>query len=142
MIAVNNAIAYLKHRNNLGLLYKKTVFLSFLQLDIYGHAQSILAKAYPNKPFRTIVRFAPGGAYLAARAIAEPLSAVFKHPVLIENRLGLGVLLLQIQWQMLNKTSIPFLLLPGNREFVTYDKGNQVCFNISYNFRPLTAVWM
>jgi hypothetical protein len=83
-----------------------------------------------------------GGAYLAARAIAEPLSAAFKHPVLIENQLGLGVLLLQIQWQMLNKTSISFLLLPGNTEFVTGDKGNQVCFNISYNFRPLTAVWI
>jgi hypothetical protein len=30
----------------------------------------------------------------------------------------------------------------GPTEFVVYDEGNHVCFNIPYKFRPLTADWM
>mgnify|MGYP001590345430 CR=1 FL=1 len=30
----------------------------------------------------------------------------------------------------------------GPTEFVLYEEGNHVCFNISYRFRPLTADWM
>jgi alpha-beta hydrolase superfamily lysophospholipase len=30
----------------------------------------------------------------------------------------------------------------GPTEFVLYEEGNHVCFNISYKFRPLTADWM
>ena len=30
----------------------------------------------------------------------------------------------------------------GPTEFVVYDDGNHVCFNISYKFRPLTGDWM
>ena len=30
----------------------------------------------------------------------------------------------------------------GPTEFVLYEEGNHVCFNISYKFRPLTGDWM
>ena len=30
----------------------------------------------------------------------------------------------------------------GPSEFVYFEDGNHVCFNISYKFRPLTADWM
>jgi 2,6-dihydroxypseudooxynicotine hydrolase len=30
----------------------------------------------------------------------------------------------------------------GPTDFVVYDEGNHVCFNIPYQFRPLTADWM
>jgi pimeloyl-ACP methyl ester carboxylesterase len=30
----------------------------------------------------------------------------------------------------------------GPVDFVVYDEGNHVCFNIPYKFRPLTADWM
>ena len=29
----------------------------------------------------------------------------------------------------------------GPTDFVVYEEGNHVCFNISYKFRPLTADW-
>jgi hypothetical protein len=29
----------------------------------------------------------------------------------------------------------------GPTEFVVFEEGNHVCFNISYKFRPLTADW-
>ena len=30
----------------------------------------------------------------------------------------------------------------GKVDFVVYEEGNHVCFNIPYKFRPLTADWM
>ena len=30
----------------------------------------------------------------------------------------------------------------GKTDFVVYEEGNHVCFNISYKFRPLTGDWM
>jgi hypothetical protein len=30
----------------------------------------------------------------------------------------------------------------GPTEFVLFEEGNHVCFNISYRFRPLMADWM
>jgi 2,6-dihydroxypseudooxynicotine hydrolase len=30
----------------------------------------------------------------------------------------------------------------GPVDYVVYEEGNHVCFNITYKFRPLTADWM
>ena len=52
------------------------------------HAQ---ADAFPAKPIRIIVPFPAGGATdIAARAIADKMSANWKQPVVIENRPGAG----------------------------------------------------
>jgi len=55
-----------------------------------SHAQSS-AGAYPVKPIRLILGFAPGGpADLTARAIAPEMSQLLGQPILIENRGGAG----------------------------------------------------
>jgi tripartite-type tricarboxylate transporter receptor subunit TctC len=47
--------------------------------------------AYPNKPVRVIVPFAPGGVTdTAARLVGQQLSAKWKHQVVIENKPGAG----------------------------------------------------
>src|SRR6266545_1993505 len=59
-----------------------------------AHAQSTsgsAAAAYPVKPVRVIIPFAPGGGSdITARTMSQKLSEHFGHPFVPENRPGAG----------------------------------------------------
>ncbi len=60
-------------------------------LLLFGTCSDAFAQAYPTRPIRLVVGFAPGGAAdTVARAVGAAMSRELGQPVVIENRAGAG----------------------------------------------------
>ncbi len=70
------------------MTHTRTLLMSTLLALCSGTA---LAQAWPAKPIRLVIGFAPGGAAdYVARTIADPLGRVLGQTVTVENRAGAG----------------------------------------------------
>jgi tripartite-type tricarboxylate transporter receptor subunit TctC len=66
-------------------------FVLYAGLVLSTLAADASAQAYPSRPIRLVVGFAPGGAAdTVARALSEPLGRALGQPIVIENRAGAG----------------------------------------------------
>ena len=65
--------------------------VALLACILGGTASAALAQAYPNKPIKLIVPFAPGGfTDVVARILGQKLSVSLGQPFVIENKSGAG----------------------------------------------------
>jgi tripartite-type tricarboxylate transporter receptor subunit TctC len=68
-------------------MIRRLVLAAALATAAFGAA----AQAYPHKPVRLVVGFAPGGAAdTVARALSEPLGRILGQPIVVENKPGAG----------------------------------------------------
>jgi len=68
-------------------MFRRTL-ITFCMAALSG---SVLAQAYPNRPIKLQVPFAPGGATdIIARTIGEALGRALGQPVVVENKAGGG----------------------------------------------------
>ncbi len=81
-------------KNFFPLWIAKVLLCAFGCLGSYVFAQTAApssSNAYPNKPIKFVVAFAPGGpADIIARLMGQKLSESMGQPVVIENRAGAG----------------------------------------------------
>jgi tripartite-type tricarboxylate transporter receptor subunit TctC len=69
----------------------KKIFTMFLGVVFAASASHAAAQAWPTKPIKWIVPFAPGGTTdILARTIGDKLGVVLGQPVIIENKPGAG----------------------------------------------------
>lgn len=84
-------------------------------------ATNAAAQAYPSRPIRLVIPFSPGGATdVPGRLIAQKLSDVFGHQIIVDNRPGAGsaigseiVARAQPDGYTLLLTGTPFAVIPA-----------------------------
>ena len=69
----------------------KRNLISALVLSCFALGVQAQGAAYPNKPIRLVVGFAPGGAAdYVARAISDAMGKAIGQSIIVENRAGAG----------------------------------------------------
>jgi len=72
-------------------MHRRTLISAGAVIATLGVAGGAWAQAYPNKPVRLVVPFAPGGTTdIVARVVAEKMGASLGQTVIVENKAGGG----------------------------------------------------
>jgi tripartite-type tricarboxylate transporter receptor subunit TctC len=93
LVATSGRPARLQYRQRsiMAAIASKLSLTSALSVALAVTACTAVAQAWPSRPVRLVVPFAPGGAVdLTARTVAQAMSPRLGQPVVIENRGGAG----------------------------------------------------
>ncbi|MEJ8854455.1 tripartite tricarboxylate transporter substrate binding protein [Variovorax robiniae] len=72
-------------------MHRRTLIAAVATTLLASSGLAFAQDAYPSKPIKIIVGFAPGGsADISARLMAEKLGTELKQPIIVENRAGAG----------------------------------------------------
>lgn len=70
---------------------KHAVQLTLLLMTLMGVLSSVHAQAFPSKPIKVVVGYAPGGAVDAvARSVGQAMANSIGQPVVVDNKPGAG----------------------------------------------------
>ncbi len=90
-LAHGNPAARRPHHEAPGMAVRGTVYGLVLAGVFALPATALAQQAWPSRPLRLVVGFAPGGNVdITARTLAGPLAEQLGQPILVENRAGAG----------------------------------------------------
>src|SRR6185369_16110117 len=72
-------------------MHRRFLISAALAATSFGIAGTAWAQAYPNKPVRLVVPFAPGGTTdIVARVVSDKIGQQLGQTMIVENKAGVG----------------------------------------------------
>lgn len=119
----------------------RTALQSLLSLCVLAACTTALAQAYPSKPVRWIIPFAPGGGLdILTRAIAPQVSNVLGQPMVAENRpANAGIIAAEA---VAKSAPDGYTLLTGGNAILTFNKliYPKLGYDPERDFAPITQI--
>jgi len=106
------------------------LYSTLFAVALAGFCGNVLAQAWPTKPVKLVVTFAPGGSSdIVARLISGPLQDRLGQPVVVDNRPGAGATIGATEvaraapdgYTLMLSNSAPISISPFMLEQMTYD---------------------
>jgi putative tricarboxylic transport membrane protein len=116
--------------------------VSLLLGVLTGWVETALPQAYPNKPVRMIVPYAPGGvADIVARLLAERLSPSLGQPVVVLNKDGAGTII-GTDYAAKATPDGYTLLLTSTAIVMNTSAGRKLPYDLVRDLRPLSIFYV
>src|SRR5436190_22707127 len=109
---------------------------------IGGAVQAAAVQAYPNKPVRMVVPYAPGGvADIVARLLAERLSQNLGQPVVVLNKDGAGTII-GTDYAAKSTADGYTLLLTSTAIVMNSSAGRKLPYDLQRDLTPLSIYYI
>jgi tripartite-type tricarboxylate transporter receptor subunit TctC len=116
----------------------KRIFVLAVLMSIF---QAVSAQAYPTKPIRLVVGFAPGGAAdIVARTVGDPLGRLLGQSIIIDNRPGAGS---SMAAELVSKAApdgYTILIASPSSQSVNPVMSKYVGYNAEKDFAPISKI--